>query len=146
MSETKDRPRDQLWRALRTRVKERRATLELMPADLDRAIGARPGYINNLELRETLPSLERLAALAQALQCTTDSLLGLDLPAITWTANPPGAWEAPVAALKAKLAQHETVLGMLTAANAQLDSEEEALAMDAAWTGERNLTPLFPCE
>lgn len=63
---------------LRSRVRERLKVTGKSPHGISRAIGANPGYVRDLldPEKSSIPAADRLQALAQELETTTDYLMG----------------------------------------------------------------------
>lgn len=70
-----------LTEAVRLRISEQRERRGLTQAELGARAGIAPGAVSHFETGQRLPSLESLVKLADALECSVDSLLGRALNA-----------------------------------------------------------------
>jgi transcriptional regulator with XRE-family HTH domain len=65
-----------LTEAVKLRLSEQRERRGLTQAELGARAGIAPGAVSHFETGQRLPSLESLVKLADALECSVDSLLG----------------------------------------------------------------------
>ncbi len=118
---------------LGTRVRERREALGWSQAELAEAAGVTPNYVGVVERGEKLPTLQTLAAIADAFNVSMGALLSEEVP---------DAWaDAATALIRVIPAEHQDlVMALLKAAGAEASRTKRPVRRYGAASSGETLT------